>query len=95
MAPVPLRATFQTKFFFAALSAAILAHRGLVVRTPAPHDRRSCRVAVTEPGRALLRESRTRRDAYLARRLASFDVAERATLDRALALLERFIAEER
>ncbi len=74
---------------------AILEYRGLVVRTPDPRDRRSCRVAVTEPGRALLRESRTRRDAYLARRLASFEPAERATLDRALALLERFIAEER
>ncbi len=74
---------------------AILEYRGLVARTPDPRDRRSCRVAVTEPGRALLRESRTRRDAYLARRLASFEPDDRATLDRALALLERMITEER
>jgi hypothetical protein len=50
---------------------------------------------VTEPGRALLRDSRTRRDAYIARRLASFEPDDRAMLDRALALLERMITEER
>jgi DNA-binding MarR family transcriptional regulator len=74
---------------------AILEDRGLVARTPDPCDRRSCRVAVTEPGRALLRDSRTRRDAYIARRLASFEPDDRAMLDRALALLERMIPEER
>jgi len=73
---------------------AILECRGLVARTPDPRDRRSCRLAVTESGRALLAESRTRRDAYLAHRLASFEPDERATLDRALTLLERMIAEE-
>ena len=37
----------------------------------------------------------TRRDAYIARRLASFEPDDRAMLDRALALLERMITEER
>lgn len=74
---------------------AILEGRGLVERAPDPCDRRSYRVAVTDQGRKLLRESRTRRDAYLARRLAALDPADRAALDGALALLERVIAEDR
>ena len=74
---------------------AILECRGLVTRAPDLCDRRSYRVALTDQGRELLRESRTRRDAYLARRLAALDDAERATLDGALALLERFITEDR
>jgi DNA-binding MarR family transcriptional regulator len=73
---------------------AILERRGLVARAPDVCDRRSYRVALTDQGRRLLRESTTRRDAYLARRLAALDPAERATLASALALLEGFIVTE-
>ena len=73
---------------------AILEFRGLVKRAPDPCDGRSYRVAVTDKGRALLHESRTRRDAYLARALAALDPPDRATLTDALALLERITAEE-
>src|SRR3954453_21674870 len=42
---------------------------GYVTRTPDPVDRRSSLVAITPAGEALLAELRTRKDAYLARRL--------------------------
>src|SRR4051812_28632997 len=42
---------------------------GLVVRAADPLDGRSSLIATTEDGRALLRELRTRKDAFLARRL--------------------------
>ena len=46
-----------------------LADDGLVARTPDPDDRRTTNVALTELGVERLAETRTRRNAYLARRL--------------------------
>jgi len=66
-----------------------LEEQGLVVRTVDSTDRRVARLAVTEAGRVLLNQTRTARDAYLARRLQAFTPAERETLIRALPLLER------
>jgi DNA-binding MarR family transcriptional regulator len=66
---------------------------GLVVRTADPGDRRSSLVAVSPAGLALLAEVRTRKDAYLARRLESLDPADRETLDRAAEILERMLQE--
>jgi DNA-binding MarR family transcriptional regulator len=74
---------------------AILERRGLVERAADPCDRRSHRVAVTEQGRALLAESRSRRNAYLGRALSALEPDELAVLDRALQLLERLVAEAR
>jgi DNA-binding MarR family transcriptional regulator len=68
---------------------ASLLERGLVARTPNPLDRRSAQVAVTADGRRLLERNRSRRTAYLAKRLALLSAAERAVLDEALPLLER------
>jgi len=70
---------------------AILERRGRVDRTADQADRRSHRVAVTEAGRALLIESRTRRNAYLGQALVALDADELAALDRGLALLERLV----
>jgi DNA-binding MarR family transcriptional regulator len=61
---------------------------GLVVRASDPVDRRSSLVSVTPVGRALLAEQRTRKDAYLARRLETLSVADRRVLARAAELLE-------
>lgn len=72
---------------------ASLLERGLVARTPNPLDRRSAQVAVTADGRKLLDRNRSRRTAYLARRLAQLSPAERAVLDEALPLLERLAGE--
>jgi DNA-binding MarR family transcriptional regulator len=74
---------------------AILERRNLVERAADPYDGRSHRVAVTHAGRALLAESRTRRDAYLGRALSALRPDELAALDRALALLERLVEESR
>ena len=70
-----------------------LEESGLVDRTQDPADRRSFVVALTPAGRELLARVRTRKDAYLSRRLRDLDADERATLDRAAAILERVLEE--
>src|SRR3954469_25742602 len=62
---------------------------GLVLRTADPHDRRSSLITASTAGRALLHEARTRKDAFLARRLRGLPAEDRATLERAVLLLER------
>jgi DNA-binding MarR family transcriptional regulator len=74
---------------------AILEDHGLVDREQDPCDGRSYRVAVTARGRALLAESRTRRNAYLARGLATLEPDELETVDRALIVLERLVRDSR
>jgi DNA-binding MarR family transcriptional regulator len=64
---------------------------GLVERAADPADRRSSLVRPTPSGRALLGEQRTRKDAFLAARLASLGPEDRATLDRATGILERLL----
>jgi DNA-binding MarR family transcriptional regulator len=66
-----------------------LEERGLVVRAVDPSDRRVARVAITPAGRDLLKETRTRRDAYLATRLRALSREELDILARALPVLER------
>ena len=74
--------------------ASRLEERDLVERRADPTDRRVARVAITPAGAQLLEETRTRRDAYLAERLQQFTEDERATLDKALPLLERLGSDE-
>jgi DNA-binding MarR family transcriptional regulator len=66
----------------------------LVTRTADPADGRSSLIAIAQPGRALLHEARTRKDAFLARRLRELPAEDRATLARAAVLLERLLEEE-
>jgi DNA-binding MarR family transcriptional regulator len=68
-----------------------LEETGFVDRTPDPVDRRSCVVSLTPAGRELVGRVRLRKDAYLSRRLRDLDADERATLDRAAAILERVL----
>jgi DNA-binding MarR family transcriptional regulator len=67
---------------------------GLVQRTRDPQDRRSSLVALSPAGRELLARGRTRKNAYLSRRLRELDGDDRATLERAAAILERLLEEE-
>jgi DNA-binding MarR family transcriptional regulator len=69
-----------------------LEEAGLVDRTRDPQDGRSSLVTLAPAGRVLLDRVRTRKDVYLARRLRELDPEERATLDRAAAILERVLA---
>jgi DNA-binding MarR family transcriptional regulator len=71
-----------------------LEEAGLVERTPDPLDRRSTLIAATPPGRALMRRLRTRKTAYLARRMEGLDEEELAALERAAEILERLLEEE-
>jgi DNA-binding MarR family transcriptional regulator len=65
-----------------------LGEGGLVERTPDPRDGRSSLVSATPAGRELLATLRTRKTAFLASRIEGLDADDRATLDRAAAILE-------
>ena len=60
----------------------------LIARTPDPDDGRSWLASPTDAGSALLAELRTRKTAYLARRLETLPPEDRAALERAAAILE-------
>jgi DNA-binding MarR family transcriptional regulator len=68
---------------------------GLILRGADPDDRRGVRISASPQGRALLRRLRTRKTAYLARRLEKLEPEELATLERAAGLLERLLEDHR
>jgi DNA-binding MarR family transcriptional regulator len=68
---------------------ASLETNGLTQRTIDTADRRIVRVQATEDGKRLLERSATRRDAFLARRVARLSDEERDILARAVPILER------
>lgn len=72
-----------------------LEESGLVLRRPDAEDRRIYRVELTDLGRDLLERSRSRKDAYLATRLATLAPQELDVLRDATAVLERLLEEER
>jgi DNA-binding MarR family transcriptional regulator len=73
---------------------AVLEEAGLIDRTRDPLDGRSFLVALSPAGRELLARVRTRKTAYLSRRLRELSPEDRATLDRASAILERLLEED-
>lgn len=68
-----------------------LEEQGLVARTADPADGRSWLIEPTDDGRALLREIRTRKDAFLADRLRRLPAEDRRTLRRAAEILEEVL----
>ena len=68
---------------------------GLVARTADPNDGRSSLVSATPAGRELLRRLRSRKTAYLARRLRELDADDVAALERAADVLEQVLESER
>jgi DNA-binding MarR family transcriptional regulator len=68
-----------------------LEDEGLIERTADLYDRRSSLLAVTDKGRALLTELKTRKTAFLAARLEGLEPHERETLDKAADILERVL----
>lgn len=68
---------------------------GLVARTADPGDRRSCLIAVSPEGHALLETLRTRKDAFLAEQLRGLSREDRETLERAAEILGRMLEEGR
>jgi DNA-binding MarR family transcriptional regulator len=73
---------------------ASLSDAGLITRTADPADRRSSLITVTDEGRALITELRTRKDIFLAARLRGLPAEDRATLARAAELLEELLEGE-
>jgi DNA-binding MarR family transcriptional regulator len=68
-----------------------LEEKNLVLRTSDPADGRSCLISVAGAGRLLLRETRSRKDVFLAQRLSAMSAEDRATLARAAELLEELL----
>jgi DNA-binding MarR family transcriptional regulator len=66
-----------------------LEERGLILRTPHETDGRQHLVTLTVDARALLKEDRRRRDAWLAQRLAELTQEERDVLRAAAPVIER------
>jgi DNA-binding MarR family transcriptional regulator len=75
--------------------ATVLEDAGLIERAPDPNDGRACLLSATTRGRKHLTRLRTRKNAYLARRLRDLDESDRAALRRATDVLERMLEEER
>jgi DNA-binding MarR family transcriptional regulator len=71
-----------------------LEDEGLVERKPDPDDRRVARVQITKRGRRLLDETRSQKRAYLEQRVDGLSARDRATLERAAVILERFLEEQ-
>lgn len=72
-----------------------LGDAGLVERAPDPEDGRSALVSITGAGRDRLRRLRGRKNAYLAKRMRELPAGDLAALERAAAILERILEEER
>jgi DNA-binding MarR family transcriptional regulator len=73
--------------------ASNLLSQNLIAKVPDPRDGRLVRVHVTHAGKRVLERSRTRRNAYLAKRLETLDSKELRTLDVAASLLLRLVEE--
>ena len=72
----------------------VLEGEALVARDPDPTDGRVALLRATAEGRALLRENRRRRDAWLAVRLRSLDPQQRARLVAATDVLDALVEDE-
>ena len=72
-----------------------LEEKGLVERSADPDDRRSAVVCVTTEGAALLKKLRSRKNAYLARRLRELPDDDVKALERAADVLERLLDGDR
>jgi DNA-binding MarR family transcriptional regulator len=72
-----------------------LEQAGLVDRAADPGDGRVSLVTASREGRTLLRRLRTRKNAYLARRMRDLDPDDVAALERAAEVLERLLEGER
>jgi DNA-binding MarR family transcriptional regulator len=72
-----------------------LLEAGLIERTADPSDGRSAVVSVTRDGAALLRRLRSRKTAYLAKRLRELPDDDVKALERAAEVLERLLDGER
>jgi len=71
-----------------------LEQQGLVLRRPDEDDRRIARVEITGAGRKLMARQRSRKTAYLARRLRGLAPREREVLAEATTILDRVLEDD-
>jgi DNA-binding MarR family transcriptional regulator len=71
--------------------AASLLDQNLIAKEPDPSDGRLVRVHITHAGKRVLERSRTRRNAYLAKRLGALGSDELRILDEAATILLRLV----
>ena len=69
----------------------LLVDAGLVDRAPDPDDGRSALVSISPAGRERLRRLRSRKNAYLARRMRDLPAEDVEALERAAAILEELL----
>jgi DNA-binding MarR family transcriptional regulator len=62
---------------------------GLVTRVPHPTDRRQVVMAVSPTGKAMLRDDRRRRDAWMAQRMRALSPEDREVLRQAAVVLDK------
>ena len=67
---------------------------GLVVRQTDAADKRVTRISLSPEGRRFVEASRSRKTAYLAKRLGRLDPEELVALERAVEILERVLEED-
>jgi DNA-binding MarR family transcriptional regulator len=68
---------------------AVLEELSLVARDEHPTDRRQVLISLTDEGRAAVKETRRRRDRWLAQRLGELEPEDRQTLAQAAKILAR------
>jgi DNA-binding MarR family transcriptional regulator len=95
MTPSEIAAIERVKRPTITRTLACLEREGLIDRTPDPTDRRSALVEINGAGRERLRRLRSRKNAYLARRMRDLTDEEVETLERAAEILERMREGER
>ena len=95
MTPSEIAAIERVKRPTITRTLACLEREGLIDRTPDPTDRRSALVEINGAGRERLRRLRSRKNAYLARRMRDLSDEEVETLERAAEILERMREGER
>lgn len=93
MTPSELAESERVKRPTATRVTGFLEERDLIERAGHPSDGRVSLLSISTDGRDLMRRLRTRKDTYLAQRLAALDPEEMATLDRAGEILERLLDE--
>jgi len=71
--------------------AAALEKEGLIERASDPTDGRACLLSASSDGRALVKRMRSRKNAYISRRLRKLGDEDVETLERAAEVLERML----
>jgi DNA-binding MarR family transcriptional regulator len=66
----------------------------LVSRTPDPNDKRIQRLSLSTEGERFIARSRSRKNAYLAKRLRKLNPDEVAKLEAAVAVMEKILEDE-